>query len=605
MLIRGEQALRAFRFEWTGKRMLDLIRQHEGRVRIDRQIGVGKSVNIDTTIASAIRTGSYDLVIGLFPTRRVLEERPWIQQPPSDVRIVNLRPRPRHLCGEARNAQWQIFEASGLGVLGRVEICSLCPHHDTCYWPGQYGKSLKGAQVIFATQAHLRRTPTFLLQLTNWVGAANPLVLFDEANFLMTSFRQRIPQKQLVTFVAVLKQLSPCIQTKAHRAWTYGADLLLSTSTDDLAHPDWLFPGVSQKWSMAVQKQGWTQYGESFRFLAWDLQQLGMSSLDSRERSANGDVLYAASPFVNSDFVIYSGTAHAEFSKFRLGQDFASPFADYRFEHPRTRWFNIASRLGTRTFFLKNAAQILDFFAGLVARRLKEGKRVLLVTKKCFVSFCEETLTDRLRVLGISGIKIVSSGWTDRSLSSPDTIPLIHYGMIGTNLFEQFDCAYCLTGFYVNEKVIDTILQDLLAADGHVPVKIETRGRPRRRTAGAARVADQVYDVHSLAQLALDQQEMDVVLQAVGRVRPYTKPREVITFQCAAHPQLEYTQEFNTIGEARKFFAIPGHRTRKTISRVERIRAARRAGDTQREAATKIGVSLRTVKRYWNTVRVP
>ena len=60
-----------------------------------------------------------------------------------------------------------------------------------------------------------------------------------------------------------------------------------------------------------------------------------------------------------------------------------------------------------------------------------------------------------------------------------------------------------------------------------------------------------------LAQYALDQQELDVVLQAVGRVRPYTRPREVITFQCAAHPQLDYDREFNSIEEARQFFGIP------------------------------------------------
>ena len=123
--------------------------------------------------------------------------------------------------------------------------------------------------------------------------------------------------------------------------------------------------------------------------------------------------------------------------------------------------------------------------------------------------------------------------------------------MIGTNLFKEFDCAYCLTGYYVSEKEINHILQDVLASDMHIPIRIETtKEHPQRRKAGVVHNQHKYYDIHRLAQLALDQQEMDVVLQAVGRVRPYTKPREIITFQCAKHPKFDYTQEFASIEEA-------------------------------------------------------
>jgi DNA-binding NarL/FixJ family response regulator len=93
---------------------------------------------------------------------------------------------------------------------------------------------------------------------------------------------------------------------------------------------------------------------------------------------------------------------------------------------------------------------------------------------------------------------------------------------------------------------------------------------------------------------------MDSVLQAVGRVRPYTKPREIITFQCAEHPKLSYNREFNSIKEARQFFEIDSQQNRQKQETISRILRAKEAGLKQTEIAQKLGCNLRTVKRYWN-----
>jgi hypothetical protein len=104
---------------------------------------------------------------------------------------------------------------------------------------------------------------------------------------------------------------------------------------------------------------------------------------------------------------------------------------------------------------------------------------------------------------------------------------------------------------------------------------------------------------------ALNQQEMDIVLQAVGRVRPYTSPREVITFQCAAHPGMPYTQEFNTLDEARAFFNIPTRRDHSRKENSRKVQEAREKCLSQRQTAAEFGLSLRTVKRYWKLARGP
>ena len=131
-------------------------------------------------------------------------------------------------------------------------------------------------------------------------------------------------------------------------------------------------------------------------------------------------------------------------------------------------------------------------------------------------------------------------------------------------------------------------------------MKISTDGRPCRRKAGVLNLADQAYDIHFLAQCALEQQEMGTVLQAIGRVRPYTKPREVITFQCSEHPDQEYTREFNTLQEARDYFGIQSQRSTKSGSTGSRVQGLKRQGLTQKAVAEQMQVSLRTVKRHWN-----
>jgi len=248
----------------------------------------------------------------------------------------------------------------------------------------------------------------------------------------------------------------------------------------------------------------------------------------------------------------------------------------------------------------KNSGQILDFFAGLVAKRLREGKRPLLLAKKCFCAFCARQMQERLRELGVE-VRVVINGWQADRLKDAKVVPLIHYGMIGTNLFQEFDGAYCLTGYYVTEEAINSILQDLLGSDMNLPLQISIEGSPFRRRAGVRNRKDRIYDLHTLAQHALNHQEMDTVLQAVGRVRPYTRPREVITFQCAEHPNFAYTREFNSIGEARKYFGISARRTAHTAELCIRIQEARNKGLKQIEAAERLGVGLRTIQRYWKT----
>jgi len=538
----------------------------------------------------------------MFPTRRLIDERQWIQNPPAGVGIINLRPRPVQRCG-ALESKWRVWEKIGLAALGREELCSNCPHVKNCYWPGQYGDPLSQARVIYGTQAHLARDPHFIAFIEERTESERTLVLYDETHFLMSPFRRRIYRRHLERFVAVIEIMSTQEESPGYEEWLYVCRLLLAAPTCDLRSSDWRIPSWGKKRALAIQKCGWDTYGEDFQYLACDLHQFCRSPIASRERTPGGDLRYTNLPHIRSgtDFILYSGTTTGKLARFRFGREFASPFEKVRFEHPKTQWFNLASNLGARCHFMANAPQILDLFAGLVAQRLQEERRPLLIVKKCFIDYCVHGIRDRLHELGWNHVQVVAGATTDpQTLSHPQIVPIIHYGTVGTNAFEAFDGAYCLSSYNVNEEVVDTVLQDLTASDRHIPIRITCDQFPRRRRAGVAHWKHRYYDVNELARLAHQQQELDVVLQAVGRVRPYTKPREIILFQCAEFPNIPLTREFDTLGEAREFFGIPTMRKRLQQQTTQNVQAGRQAGKTQKQVAEELDISLRTVKRRWN-----
>lgn len=606
-IIKGPKGLKAFRRKWSGRRVLREKKSHRRPLLIPWPIGVGKSFNIDEVIEEAVRHVPYDVVVALFPTRRLIQERRWVRNPPGDVFIAILKPRPRKVCGRALNKEWGSYETQGLGLLGKEELCQArCHNYATCFWPQQYGKSLANYQVIYGTQAHLERASDFLVQIKEWTRAERVLVLLDENNFVAKSFRHHITRNELEKYLEALEALSrKKPMGEAHDRWIYLVDLLIKARAEDLRSDQWRFPAFSAQWAVAVQRMGRNLFGQEFRFLGYDFRKFNWSRQQSREKTAGGGVAFAITPKLDvpgCDIIIYSGTAHPDFLEFRLGVKLANPFGDYRFEHPDTRWYNLASSLGAKIYFQANAPQILDFFAQLAARRLQGGRRVLLVAKKCFLEYCAAEMEARLLELGVEARVVVNPG-KKILREDPNVIPIINYGMAGTNRYKRFHCAYCLTGFYVNEPVVNSILQDIRATDFQLPLKFTTEGPPRRRKVGVANPQDRFYDIAKLAQLVLNQQEMDVVLQAVGRVRPYTKPREVFTFQCAAHPQLPYTQEFNSLAEARVFFGIVSTRERQKATTTELVKAAKKRGLTQQQVANKLKISLSTAKRHWNPVK--
>jgi DNA invertase Pin-like site-specific DNA recombinase len=96
-----------------------------------------------------------------------------------------------------------------------------------------------------------------------------------------------------------------------------------------------------------------------------------------------------------------------------------------------------------------------------------------------------------------------------------------------------------------------------------------------------------------------------VVIQAVGRVRPFTKCREIITFQVGDLPDVRHTRQFRTLAEARSYFNFPTRRVSAAEANAAKARRYKSMGLSNSKIAGRLNVSRSTVKRYlrWGGAR--
>ena len=566
--------------------------------------GVGKSYGMDNLTAEAILTKAFDLVVVLTANHAIIGERRFIHEPPQDINVVHLKGRPTHLCGPAQNNAWSRLEPGQLYALGRQDICLTCPGYAACYWPLQWQQGLEGAQLVYAPQAYLKQMPGFILHLKRSTKAEKMLVLFDEVDFSAVSFKKRIPHKTLRTFHQVLRrQLERgAVELKT---WCYQVETLLQARQQDLDSNDWWFHPLGHQTIASIQRLGWQLYGSAFCYIGSDLEIFGSTPGSQRQSTHQRDLEFSTAPWLAGKVMIFSGTANPDFLSYRLGVPIATHLADVRVSHPDSRFYNLAINHGMRCHFESNAPQILDFFDGLIRKRLAAGVKVALVSRLPLVNLCTHGLNERLHCAGLHNWKVVTAGQWQLADDKQGLIPVLHYGLIGINDFTDFDAIYCLNGFYLPTEVISDLLQETLPYAAHIPLQIVTTHPPRRRrVVEPVNLEDSIYrEFLQLGQSALHQQELGVVAQAIFRARPATSSCEVILMQCGQLPGVTYDMEFDDLTQARNYFGLITRRTADAALNAQQIRALQQRGLTQKQIGGALGLSRSTVQRAWISPR--
>jgi hypothetical protein len=588
--IDNEQALAEYRATWFSAGALAPAILARPVTLVSAAIGMGKSVLLDDLVDLFLARDEFDLIVVLVALTANLQERRLLQGPAPGV--LRLRPRRRGDCGPL-DAAWQLHERQGTTAFAKEHLCRSCPRFADCFWPGQYGEALRGVRVVYGTHQHLLVNSRFLLHLRALTGARRVLLLLDEAGVLAAPFRVRLAPDALARFARAVRRadLPPGLRGR----WAERAGLLAQAKTADLRAPDWSFPLPAPREALAVQAAGLAE-DPCFRWLGHDLYAFARARPDRRWRDHHGNVAFVNTPYLADHTVVFSAGMEPDYAARQLGVPaVALPLPPVLCQHRQTRFYNLCSLLGAAARFRRNHAQILDAFALLILRNVRVGRLTLLVTRKRFKGLCADYLARRLARWG-QPVSIVPSDGEPPGQVCPTVLPLIHYGVNGVNSLEAYDAAYCLSGFYCDEDDLRRAIADVEDDALRFPVTIRLAGQPPRRAAGSFDERFRASDADRLARLYYHQLETSAVLQAVGRVRFATRPREVITFQCSELPGVRLAREFHSLRELREHFGLATGSEHDRLLQQAEARRLRAGGLTTRQIAARLGVSQRTVR---------
>lgn len=574
--------------------LLDAVAR-ERHLLVAVPVGVGKSHAADRILCDPATYEHYDLVVYVAPLWSIIRERAIVKGvEPSHVPFQVLEARPRDRCGPL-DPRWSRLEASGCAAHAKATLCSTCPSRDGCTWPDRLKKeTLADTRLLFLTDANLNLNRQLIPFLAAQTEAERVLLILDEARLIDGAFELVIPRVLLPLFA---RAVTDAIEPAAAEPYVCALDNLAHASTDDLAVPGWVFPFTINLKAQAIQAAGISRFGSRFGYLGYLLSSFASSRLDERWRDEHGDIHFVVRPYLAADTLILSAHMRAGYVAHRLGvAQLASPFEGVRLLHSGTRIINLKSRLGAKRYFRKNAPQLLDFFAALIARNVAARRTTVLVSCKDFKALCAKELVARLAELG-HAVRFVTGDYGELGPPDPLVVPIIHYGMAGVNDFIGYESCYCLNSFYVPIQTALDPMQEGEPEPFKLPLAVETTPHGYRRAVLASPTPRET-DLAEVAELYRRKMEADTVLQAVGRVRYTTHPREVVLFQMDDFTdELGEVVELESLAAAYRAFGVPRLKALRNTKLRAQLLALVRAGLSRREAARRLGINREKARR--------
>lgn len=569
---------------------------HDPKLLLRIPIGVGKTYAIDALMADPDTYDQFSLVIYVAPDWNIIDER----IDPSGLQVARLKGRDGTLCGPL-DGPWSQHEQCGRSALAKEKLCKACPNNTPatpCVWLNQYKNgNLKGIQLIYTVEANFLANPNYLEVLKRATGAAKVLVILDEAKILDQTFEVKLQRHDLRHFKRAVLGVKG-IDTALASTWANSIDRMLAADQVDIEQRDWDFPSSLNSQAAAIQEAGVRLIGADFNYVGYDLVQFAWSR--SRERVADpGKALaFLARPHFGEEdaLLIASANMSAKYAANRLGLDtIHSPFEQVRFRHTGTRIYNLKTLITTKGNFRGNAERVLNFVAVLIRRNIDQGKSTVLVSKKVFKDLCIDYLTKRLVGWGYH-VQFPTSSFPTTLL--PTVIPVIHYGKAGINALERYDACYCLNAFYTS----DDILTDQLHAAEPEAFKAKLTHGTDVNGNRYVEVEDPRYMLTDLnrwlARTVFVKLEVDPVLQAAGRVRFFTKPREVIlTTMHDLEPYVGKLTELRSLEQAYKALGVERIGAKDSATRAKKALMLRAQGKSVREIAKLTGIPRSTVGR--------
>jgi hypothetical protein len=555
--------------------------------------GVGKSCAAQRLAQYAL-AHNHDLVIYIAPTRAIIAEIEIMQNLPPEA-VVVLERRPSQLCGDANRA-WEDLERRGCAALAKDTLCSQCPHLDdnggSCTWPDQLDRIGPSTRLVIMTEQYLLLNPSLIPQLQEQVESQRTLVILDEARFLSSAIIQQFTRTELEGFRDALKKAAA--GKAGVDAWLEGIHFLLDREVE-LKNVRRFWRSRLRRNVLATQQAGQQIFGSRFRYLAPELELLNSPVTTGQWRDGSTFEIVVRVDTNKSDVVVLAPYLDPEIVEERLARPVVSLFSDVVFRHSKSRILNVADPIGTATTLScrEHFTRVVDFVLALTMRNAAQGRKTVLVTRKKFL----DRVRDRIEEVSAALDRPLQCvlACSDRSLDycKPEEIALINYGIVGVNSLQSFDALYCIGGYYARSDHLNAVYQQSLPPSTRMPIGLRMEGRRRRVYAADGDFTTRHHARRAQATHHLI--ERQVVLQAIGRVRPFTSPAEIVLFQCDDFLQeLGPIEEFASLGVARRALHVPTLARMRRAAFGEHIRALCRGGKSLRAVAAELGISVST-----------
>jgi hypothetical protein len=558
--------------------------------------GIGKSRAAQSLVGHALEH-DHDLVMYVAPTRSIIDEIDVVRRLPAES-VVILNPRPGWLCGIA-DAAWKDLERSGCAALAKATLCAGCVERDInggdCSWPDQLDKIGTDTNLVVLTEQYLLLNPLLLRDIRARAVSRRSLVILDEALFTTTAVVRRFTRNDLQRFRSALAETrQKGAPDPGVEAWLEGIDFLLDCEVE-LAALRRFWSNRLNRSVLAAQMTGQQAFGSAFRYLATEPELLNSAVTTGQWRDGDTFEIVVRVDTTGCDVVIMAPYLDPEIVEERLSRPVTKLFSNLVFRHSETRIINIADPIGTATTLAQPAHfnRVVDFFLALMLKNVAQGRRTVLVTRKKFLNRVKARVEQVSANIGRPLTCVLASSAKPFERCGPSEIALINYGIVGVNSLEAFDALYCIGGYYARADHLNAVYQQTLPPDSRMPIGVRMENRRRQVYA-----ADGEFNTRFHAKRATATHRMierRVVLQAIGRVRPFTTRAEIILFQCDdLSPELGSNEEFGSLAEARRQLQVPTLAQLKRTARGETVRARQTGGESLRTIAADLGIAPST-----------
>lgn len=560
--------------------------------------GLGKTTLGHGLIGAALQS-DFDLVVFVAPTRAILDEL--ANHPDLGVakdNIVVLKPRPRLQCG-GLDAKWQEMERSCCSALAKDQLCGTCPHTEECPWPDQMEQIDENARLIVLTEQYLILNPNMVPALIRRASAINPLVILDEALFLTQQHTYRITRQELDVFADVLSSVSiehPLGQ-KAVDRWVRDVSLLLDQDIH-VDHQPRIFANNLEHAILAVQHHGQTHHGKNYRHLAHDLSLLN-SPVTTGQWQLDGCFEIAVRVDLGTaQAIVLAPDMEAALVEERLHRSVVVANPNHMFRHSGTKAINIRDGIGAARSMhqRQHRKRIVDTFSALTLRNSLLGKRTVLVTKKCFMDQIATEIEEFAANAQLPLKTTIAKAGDPLDELGPWQVPIISYGIVGINSLQHFDAIYALGSYHITDDHLNDVYNRDLPPDRRYNLRIRTKDRHR-----TVEAADGSFSTrfHARRARALHRTlERRVVLQAVGRARPFTSATEVILFQQDDFSDcFGEVETYDTLGAFRTAMGLPTEAEIKRAALGDQMRLTNAEGASYRDLSREFNCSTSTAHK--------